>query len=157
LLEFFRSLYDAGQIERMVRALKRLQDNLGDFNDYQVQRESLRSFADQMLEDGATQADTLMAMGRLVERLEEGQAEERQRFAERFRRFAAKKNHARFKRLFKPARETRRSGNETQSEPVPVPEATVPEVPAPEVPDPEAREAGPKPLTGPLPDPQDQP
>jgi CHAD domain-containing protein len=141
LLEFFRSLYDAGQIERMVGALKRLQDNLGDFNDYQVQQESLRSFADQMLEDGATRAETLMAMGRLVERLEEGQAKERRRFAERFRQFADKKNHARFKRLFKMTRGARKPPEQTESEPVPAQES---------------REAGPEPLTGPSPDPQDQ-
>ena len=143
LLEFFRSLYDADQIEQMVGALKRLQDNLGDFNDYQVQRESLRSFADQMLESGATQAETLMAMGRLVERLETGQARERQRFDERFRQFAAKKNHARFNRLFRPARVDRKSPDEAESEPAP---AT------------EARETGQEPWTGPSPpDPQDQP
>jgi CHAD domain-containing protein len=142
LLEFFRSLYDAGQIEQMVGALKQLQDNLGDFNDYQVQQESLGAFAGQMLESGATQAETLMAMGRLVERLEAGQARERQRFAKRFRQFAAKKNHARFKRLFKMTRGARKSPDETEPEPTPASEA---------------REAGPEPLTGPSSDPQDQP
>jgi hypothetical protein len=82
-----------------------------------------------------------MAMGRLVERLEEGQAKERRRFAERFRQFADKKNHARFKRLFKMTRGARKPPEQTESEPVPAQES---------------REAGPEPLTGPSPDPQDQ-
>jgi len=45
-----------------------------------------------------------MAMGRLVESLETRQEEERRRFAKRFERFAARKNHALFKSLFKSSR-----------------------------------------------------
>jgi CHAD domain-containing protein len=108
LLEFFRSLYDAEEIDLLVKALKRLQDNLGDFNDYEVQQLNLREFADEMSLTGTVPAGALMAMGRLVERLEAGQAEERRRFAERFGRFAAKENHARFKRLFKTTRGIRK-------------------------------------------------
>ena len=104
LLEFFRSLYDTDRIELLVDALKKLQDNLGDFNDYVVQQNKLRLFGDQMLGSGTTPAETLMAMGRLVERLEAGEAEERRRFAKRFKQFAARKNHAVFKSLFKSSR-----------------------------------------------------
>jgi len=128
LLEFFRSLYDAGQTERLIRTLKQFQDNLGDFNDYEVQQEKLGAFAEQMVEDGTAPARTLMAMGRLIERLEAGKAEERQRFAERFGQFSTKKNHARFKRLFKATRETTRVAPETGA----AKEALEPE--APEVP-----------------------
>jgi len=106
LLEFFRSLYDSEETERLIRTLKQLQDNLGDFNDYQVQQEKLGAFAEQMVEGGTAPAKTLMAMGRLIERLEAEQAEERRRFAARFGQFSAKKNHARFKRLFKTTRGT---------------------------------------------------
>ncbi|WP_051206184.1 CHAD domain-containing protein [Oceanospirillum maris] len=41
LLEFFGELFPKKQTKPMLKALKRLQDNLGQFNDYSVQRESL--------------------------------------------------------------------------------------------------------------------
>ena len=102
LMEFFRSLYPAVEIDRLIKALKRLQDNLGDFNDYEVQQEQLGSFARQMLDEGTATAETLMAMGRLVARLEHGQAEERRRFYDRFARFARQRNRRRFRALFAP-------------------------------------------------------
>jgi CHAD domain-containing protein len=117
LLEFFRSMYAAADMDRLIKALKKLQDNLGDFNDYVVQRESLGELAEQMVETGSAPARTLMAMGRLAERFEAGQAEERQRFAERFGQFASKGNHARFRRLFKATRGPRESVAETSAGP----------------------------------------
>jgi len=41
LLEFFRSFYDEAEMERFLKQMKRLQDNLGDFNDLSVQQEML--------------------------------------------------------------------------------------------------------------------
>lgn len=100
LMEFFRSLYDAGRIEALIKALKRLQDNLGDFNDYEVQQVSLKAFADEMQRRGGAPAATLMAMGRLVQYLEAGQARERRRFGERFVKFAAAENQRLARQLF---------------------------------------------------------
>jgi CHAD domain-containing protein len=102
LLEFFRGLYEPATVGRLIKALKKLQDNLGDFNDYEVQQEHLRAFGRRMLEEGEVRAETLMAMGRLVAELEEGQAEERRRFGRRFARFADKGNRRRFRELFAP-------------------------------------------------------
>ena len=45
---------------------------------------------------------SLMAMGRLVERLEHRQVEERKIFHRRFGRFSNRQNRRRFKALFKP-------------------------------------------------------
>lgn len=101
LLEFFRSLYEEQVIEPLIKRLKLLQDNLGDFNDFQVQQDSLKEFAEQMVKSRKVPAATLMAMGRLVEHLEAGQARERRRFHECFDRFAAKDNRRRFRRLFR--------------------------------------------------------
>jgi CHAD domain-containing protein len=100
LLEFFRSLYDVEEIGRLVRALKQLQDNLGDFNDYVVQQATLARFAQQMVDDRLEPAATLMAMGRLQERLEAGQEREREDFHRQFTQFSARSNHQRFRRLF---------------------------------------------------------
>jgi len=107
LLEFFRDLYDAAAVEPLVRALKKLQDNLGDFNDLRVQQETLREFARRMYEEGAAPADVpladvLLAMGELVAELRRLQGEERRRFGRRFAGFAAPENREAFRRLFGP-------------------------------------------------------
>jgi CHAD domain-containing protein len=102
LLEFFRSLYSEEAIARLVAELKRLQDNLGDFNDYRVQRQSLERFAAEMAEEGSAPVRTQLAMGRLLALLEAGQAAERSRFAKRFHRFASPENRKTFARLFSP-------------------------------------------------------
>ncbi len=104
LLEFFRCLYDEREIGALIKALKRLQDNLGDFNDLEVQQDSLQRFAHDMFQEGLATEETLMALGRLVDRLETRQAAERQRFQQEFAKFASKKNRARFRALFKPTK-----------------------------------------------------
>jgi CHAD domain-containing protein len=100
LLEFFRSLYPEQAIGRLVADLKRLQDNLGDLNDYQVQSQSLQRFGAEMAAEGSAPLPTQLAMGRLLERLEAGQDEERSRFAKRFDRFTSRENRRIFARLF---------------------------------------------------------
>ncbi len=46
LLELFVELFSAGQIKKLIKQLKLLQDNLGRFNDFAVQREFLGHLAD---------------------------------------------------------------------------------------------------------------
>ena len=89
LLEFFASLYPAEVVKPMVATLKGLQDVLGRFQDREVQADALRALGDEIaaLEGGAA---ALMAMGVLVQRLAEEQAQAREQFAERFDAFAAK-------------------------------------------------------------------
>jgi CHAD domain-containing protein len=100
LLEFFRSLFDEQEMEDLIGALKRLQDNLGDFNDFGVQQGMLSAFGQQMMDEGIHSAAALMAMGRLVGKLEHGEAAERDRFAERFAEFDSRKNRRRYENLF---------------------------------------------------------
>jgi CHAD domain-containing protein len=100
LLEFFRSLYPEEAIGRLVAELKGLQDALGDWNDYRVQMQSLQRFAAEMAEEGSAPSRTHLAMGRLLDRLDAGQAAERRRFAKRFDRFASPESRKTFKRLF---------------------------------------------------------
>ena len=102
LLEFFRSLFDAEAIGAPIRALKQLQDNLGDFNDLEVQQATLRQYGQAMVAEQTATAESLMAMGRLVDHLERRQLEERQLFHQRFPEFANRQNRRRFQRLFKP-------------------------------------------------------
>jgi hypothetical protein len=58
-------------------------------------------FGQQMVEEGVTSAAALMAMGRLVDKLELGEAAERARFADRFAEFDSRKNRRRYEKLFK--------------------------------------------------------
>jgi CHAD domain-containing protein len=103
LLEFFRSLYDEERIGLLIKALKRLQDNLGDFNDLVVQRDTLGGFCKTMLAERSASAATLMATGRLIADLEVRQENERLAFHKRFREFSSSANRREFRRLFKPA------------------------------------------------------
>jgi len=101
LLEFFRSLYDPADLEPAVRGLKRLQDNLGDLNDYELQQGSLSGFAGEMAGQAGSSVDGLLAVGRLVERLEAKKRRERRRFEECFGEFASKPNLARLQRMLR--------------------------------------------------------
>jgi CHAD domain-containing protein len=88
LLEFFQGIFPASRVKPMVRALKALQDTLGRFQDRQVQGELIRSLREEVktLPGGA---DALMAMGRLIARLEEEQRQAREDFEGRFAAFAS--------------------------------------------------------------------
>ncbi|HCQ01099.1 MAG TPA: hypothetical protein DIT99_10565, partial [Candidatus Latescibacteria bacterium] len=100
-LEFFHSLYKPSEMKRLTRALKRLQDNLGDFNDYEVQQDKLKSFGADMKQQRLVPVETLMAISHLVDTLRHGQARERVRFQKCFAEFSKLKNRKRFRRLFK--------------------------------------------------------
>ena len=90
LLEFFSSLYPGEVVKPMVKTLKSLQDVLGRHQDQEVQAATLRALRHELPErEGGAAA--LMAMGVLVERLQDQHAAARADFAERFAPFAAKK------------------------------------------------------------------
>ncbi|HEV2059185.1 MAG TPA: CHAD domain-containing protein [Solirubrobacteraceae bacterium] len=99
LLEFFASIYPAEVTKPMVATLKGLQDVLGRFQDREVQADALRALGDEIaaLEGGAA---ALMAMGVLVQRLGEEQAQAREQFAERFAQFAAKPQRRLVRQIF---------------------------------------------------------
>jgi CHAD domain-containing protein len=99
LLEFFGSLYDPGEHWRAVRELKALQDCLGEFQDTQVQREEIRDFAAQMMDERAAPAATLLAMGEIAAGLAARQHRARSEFAGRFRDFASPAGQSRIRAL----------------------------------------------------------
>jgi CHAD domain-containing protein len=110
LLELFGGLYPPDEIRLLVRRLKRLQDNLGDFNDYEVQQKRLEIFADRMVDEDLAPVPTLLAMGRLLEHMARGQEREHRRFEKRFGRFTSKGNRRRFRKLFQTASQVDGSG-----------------------------------------------
>jgi len=100
LIEFFQSLYPNTRIQSLIKAMKTLLDNLGAFQDTEVQANKLREFAHQMVKEGEVPADTLVAMGMLVDGLLRRQQQARNEFHNCFRVFAEKENKAEFKSLF---------------------------------------------------------
>jgi CHAD domain-containing protein len=94
LMEFFASVLDGRSYRAVLSQLKSLQDCLGEFQDTNVQVRAVATFADEMLTEGAGSAATLMALGRTVDALELRQAQARQEFAARFKRFANKSTRA---------------------------------------------------------------
>ncbi|MGC2206921.1 MAG: CHAD domain-containing protein [Candidatus Dormiibacterota bacterium] len=94
LMEFFGSVLENRSYRAVLRQLKSLQDCLGEFQDTYVQILAVKTFADEMVAEGAGSAATLMALGRTVDALELRQAQARQEFGARFRRFANKSTRA---------------------------------------------------------------
>jgi CHAD domain-containing protein len=101
LLEFFRSLYPPKRIDPVIKSLRRLQDELGSFNDASVQEQVLRDLARDRVAQGGANADELIALGRLVDRLEREKERCRAGAARRFARFDSGTTRERFERLWR--------------------------------------------------------
>jgi CHAD domain-containing protein len=99
MMEFFQSLYPKPAIRELIKALKVILDNLGEFQDLEVQAHSLETFGSEMLKEGAP-ASALMAMGVLVGSLFERQARAREEFVKLFSAFSSKENQQAFHKLF---------------------------------------------------------
>jgi CHAD domain-containing protein len=95
LLEFFASLYPADVVKPFVKTLKGLQDQLGRFQDREVQANALREWAPEVADHM-----TLMAMGVLVDRFIREEAAARREFADRFAAFASSEQRALVKEHF---------------------------------------------------------
>lgn len=101
LLEFFTSLFPTDDMKSIIKHLKLLQDNLGDFNDLYVQQESLKEFL-RDLDIGYDQSKqkTLAAAGGLVSVLYQQQMGVRKKFKENFEEFSDKDTTQLFEKLF---------------------------------------------------------
>jgi CHAD domain-containing protein len=82
-LEMFAPVLDDALVGRAIKGLKSLQDVLGRFQDSEVQRTTLRGFAQEMVADGAP-VQALLAMGELMGHLEAEQQRARAEFATTF-------------------------------------------------------------------------
>ena len=101
LLDFFSSLFDAKNIKRLITALKQLQDNLGRFNDYSVQQQSLQAFLDQKLQGGARIDHRMIeAVGALVAIKHQLQLKERAQVMEKFAGFHSEETEQLFASMF---------------------------------------------------------
>ena len=100
LMEFFQSLYPKKTIRQLIKILKGLQDNLGDYQDYEVQEETLKQFSVEMMRAANVPAATLLAMGILVNDLDQHRCQARHAFAERFADFESPDHQRLFATLF---------------------------------------------------------
>jgi CHAD domain-containing protein len=101
LLEAFGALFGADRMQEAVGELKRLQDNLGAYQDAQVQTQGLREFATRIARR-PTDADTVMALGVMASLLEQMQHDARAQLAERFAHFDGPGNRPLYEGPFSP-------------------------------------------------------
>lgn len=99
LLEFFAGLFPAESVTAFVKQLKKLQDNLGDFNDLCVQEEYLLKVAENLPAANRRYQHSLLAIGSLVGALDRRRAQIKNEFAQTFTDFAAADNKNLFKTM----------------------------------------------------------
>ena len=100
MFEFFKSLYAPKESAPFLKDLKGLLNILGDFQDLEVQAFKLREYAHQMVSEQKVPADTLLAMGMLVNNLLSRQQQAHLAFSGRFKAFASQKNRNRIKHYY---------------------------------------------------------
>lgn len=106
LLEFFASLFDADDVEALVGRLKKLQDNLGVYNDLSEQAARLEAELEGLAarRSGAAVAEAA-ALGGLLTALLDERRRVRKRFARIFDAFAGREVKACFARLLEDGEE----------------------------------------------------
>ena len=87
LLEFFRDVFPAEEVDPLIVTLKRLQDHLGRFNDLQVQQRSVASMIERLESTESTPESTFAAGRHLLEQLAKQEQRVRRRFADEFSHF----------------------------------------------------------------------
>jgi CHAD domain-containing protein len=87
LFEFFESLLPAQEVALVVKQLRKLQDNLGDFHDICVQQADLQTFAARFATSQHHGPDLLLAIEGLIEILEAEKATVRKAFPKLFTAF----------------------------------------------------------------------
>jgi CHAD domain-containing protein len=100
LMEFFSSLYAPEKIGVLIEQLKKLQDNLGDFNDLCIQVEYLLDIAQELPAAHRRGKSTLVAIGSLIGALDRKRERVKGAFGKTFTGFASTENQKLFRELF---------------------------------------------------------
>lgn len=107
LMEFFAPAFPRQACKRLIKALKRLQTTLGDFNDHAVQQESLTAFlAGLDPKDHDRNLDLAQSVGALIAVLHQRQLEARARVVSSFAEFNSPETQASFRELFHAGKES---------------------------------------------------
>ncbi len=99
-LEFFASLFPPADIRIVVGQLKKLQNNLGAFNDLSVQQEMLHQYLARLRPGSGRNQQLAAAIGGLLASLHHEQQQVREDFFPKFRRFSRPENTELYKKLF---------------------------------------------------------
>ncbi len=100
LIEFFTSLFPGRKISLLIKELKTLQDNLGEFNDLCIQQAYLRKSVDELPIADHQAKRTTLAIGSLIGNLDEQTKAVKGSFSEIFTRFASPANSELYHDLF---------------------------------------------------------
>jgi CHAD domain-containing protein len=100
LLEFFASLFPQEKMAILIRQLKNLQDNLGEFNDLCMQQPRLHGFIHRVNPQREGSNETIAAAGGLVACLYQRQQVVRKAFNDTFKKFSQPKNASLYTELF---------------------------------------------------------
>ena len=100
LLEFFSSLFPKKEIVSVINQLKKLQDNLGDFNDLYMQQVSLKNFLSKIDYSNKNKDTISLSVGGLITVLNQKQHMVRSEFSQKFKEFSKAENIKLFKKLF---------------------------------------------------------
>jgi CHAD domain-containing protein len=96
LLEFFRSFFDADDMDYFNKQFKKLQNFLGDFNDISVQMRMLEEYRKNLAGTSKRSIHIAAAVGGLIAHLAKRHLQARQKFADTFAEFASEKHKERF-------------------------------------------------------------
>jgi CHAD domain-containing protein len=99
-MEFFSSLYTRKKINILIEQLKKLQDNLGDFNDLCVQVGYLQKISEELPATRQQAKKTLVAIGSLIGTLDRRRQMVKDAFAKTFTDFSSPANQKLFRELF---------------------------------------------------------
>ena len=102
LLEFFSSLFPRKNVRGLIGQLKKLQDILGEFNDFRVQEQRLQDIAGERTGTDTLSEKTGVAIGRLVKALGRKKEAAKKAFAKTFSDYASAPNRKVFQELFHP-------------------------------------------------------
>ena len=100
LLEFFNSLFPQTEMKILIKRLKKLQDNLGDYHDLAVHQEMLEEFKESLIIKGSEEKETILTLEVLITKLNEKQKLLKQDFIETFHIYSAPEIQKIFHDLF---------------------------------------------------------
>ena len=100
LLEFFNSLFPQTEMQILIKKLKKLQDNLGDYHDLAVHQEILEKFKEQLTTQESGEKETILTLEILTRKLNEKQKLVKKDFFETFRIYSAPEIQKIFHDLF---------------------------------------------------------
>ncbi len=95
LIEFFQGLYPAVKLREVIQTLTDVQDNLGEFNDRQIQIGLVKAFIEQCNDE-----DAIKASEQIIEILQQQQHEAGKNFKHSYAAFSSSGSQKRFKEIF---------------------------------------------------------